>query len=231
MKTSDIPWRYGGETNHLRVLRSLLPVARKAVDDIADGASGGACVEFAQHGDENFSALELEIRATPGSRSKPLRIRILCDHDAIGRTHLPTEDDPCGEISDGRLVIRILEAVCGAETVEIEPEVVDRDVLTLRVNTMGVSVAGLIALTVENTPLGHAGLHLVPDDDAHAHDDPVASDPAYLREPGRIDVGIRDSRFDTYVRIAPVTRIHAVRALDAVGILRLSSEIESRRKA
>ncbi len=231
MRPSDIPWRHCAEENDIRLLRSLLPVVRAAVKAMEDGTSGETAVEFASHGDENFSALEFESRPPAGSRSKILRIRILCDHDAIGRTYQPTEDDPCGEIADGLLMIRILEAICLEARSAPEPEAIDRDELVMRVNGMGVPVEGMVALTVERTPLGHQGLHLVHDDDARAHDDPAASDPEYLKEPGRIDIGIQDTSFGTSVRIAPMTRIHAVGALDALGMLRLAEKISSRRKA
>lgn len=230
MKPSDVPWRHCAEENDMRLLRSLLPVVRKAIDAMADGTSGETEVEFAAYGDENFSALGFESRPSATRRSKTLIVRILCDPDAVGRIHEPTEDDPCGEIADGRLMIRILEAICLAPASTEEPETIDRDELTMRANSLGVAVDGMVALTVERTPLGHHGLHLVYDDDARAHQEPIASDPDHLKAPGRIDVVVRDTSFSTTVRIAPMTRIHAVRPLDALGMLRLAQKISSRRK-
>jgi hypothetical protein len=220
MNPAAPPWSFGGDPNDLKVLRSLQPVIRRAVDALAEGTTGHVSAEFALFADENFTALSLECRLGTIGIERPLDVRILCDADAVGRAYAPDQDDPCGEIADGRLMVSLIDLACAAEIVVPIDEYVTRTRVQLAANTPSACPSGSMVLLMDHTPLGHGGLHVIAGTPT-PFDAPVESRPEFLKEPGCFDVSVRNSKSGTEIRIRPRIRVIPVEPLDALGVLRL----------
>lgn len=226
MTPSSIPWTFGGDQADLVALRSLIPVVARIVDAIADGSTGSVSCECARTGSETFAGLRMEARLGSVGIQKPLTILIVCDPEAVGRIHAPSEDDPCGEAADARLMLDLLQSTVGASTTVLPQENVDADLLRIRVNEICDMPDRAVAMLVEHTPLGNGGLHVVAEDQARI--DPLGSNPAFLRSAGSFDVSIRDDQRGTRIRIAPMERYVTVRRLDVFARLRLVADILER---
>lgn len=220
MNPADLPWSFGGDPNDLKVLRSLEPVIRRAVDALTEGTTGHVSAEFALFGDENFTTLSLECRLGTIGIDKQLNVRILCDADAVGRAYAPDQDDPCGEIADGRLMVRLIALACAADIMMPMDEHVTMTSVQLAANTPTACPPGSMALLMDNTPLGNGGLHVVAGEPT-AFDVPVESRPDFLKGPGCFDVSVRNASSGTEIRIRPRIRVIPVEPLDALGVLRL----------